>query len=235
MEKILCVEDGEDTLLLLAATLDSHQLIFARTLKHAIQCLTSEVYSLVIIDVDLPDGSGLEVLAATSEQLRGTPIIFLTGKSDFATKVSAFSLGADDYIQKPFDPKELRLRVDSKLRKTAHLRRDDTSFKMGPVTVNVQEQRIYSSDACSKPIELTSLEFRIFQLLARTQNKIFSRDEILDRVWGNSFAVTDRAVDVHVSNLRKKLAGTGVTIEAVIGSGYRVLVSESRGPTNPTP
>lgn len=224
MDKILCVEDAEDTLVLLQAILANYQLIFARTLKQAEKCLSSDNYSLLLVDVDLPDGSGLDFMGEHSEVVQDTPVIFLTGKTDYSTKVSAFSLGADDFIQKPFDPKELRLRVDSKVKKNHSLKSDKASLRVGPVTLNVPEQRVYSANSESHPVDLTSLEFRIFHLLARTQNKIFSRTEILDRIWGNSFAVTDRAVDVHISNLRKKLQGTKVNIEAIVGSGYRIQI-----------
>lgn len=220
MHKILCVEDAPDTLLILKTTLAGYDVATARSLQEAKALLHKERFSLVLLDVELPDGTAFEVMSEFASTLKNIPVIFLTGKTDFATKVSAFSMGADDYIVKPFDPKELRLRVDSKLRKV--IAQNDDILQIGPLTCNVQEQRLYKQES-REAIDLTSLEFRIFHLLAKTPNKIFSRSEVIDRVWGQSISVSERSVDVHVSNLRKKLEGTGVTIEAVIGSGYRVL------------
>lgn len=222
MHRILCVEDGEETRDIIQASLRGQHLTFATTAEQASALLIQNRYSMVLIDIELPDGNGFEVIADSQDRLKNIPVIFLTSKIDFASKASAFSLGADDYIQKPFDPRELKLRVEAKLRKLEQA--DEADIELGPLILNLREQRIFHQDASVTPIDLTSLEFRIFHLLAKTPNRIFSRESILERVWGNSVSVSDRAVDVHVSNLRRKLAGTGVTIDTVIGSGYRVLI-----------
>jgi DNA-binding response OmpR family regulator len=226
MQKILCVEDSPETLMVLEATLGKPRLTVATSVREAFDLLNEEDYSLVLLDIELPDGTGFEVMAALSERLRGTPIIILTGKRDFASKVSAFSLGADDFVMKPFDPRELKLRIDSKLKKVADASDDKSRIRVGPVVCQLQEQRLFLSGN-KKAVDLTSLEVRIFHLLAQAPNKIFSRAEILGRVWGDSISVTERAVDVHVSNLRKKLEGSGVNVEAVIGTGYRIYVERS--------
>lgn len=229
MHKILCVEDSQETIHILENALAGHHLAFATTVSQALNILNNDHFSMMLLDVELPDGNGFEVLAVSAERLKNTPVIFLTGRRDFASKVSAFSLGADDFIEKPFDPKELKLRVDSKLRKmSANQQQGEESYKVGNLVCNPQEQRIYTDQAENKFIDLTSLEFRIFYLLSRTPNKIFSRAEILDRLWGNSYSVSERAVDVHISNLRKKLLKTNVGIEAVISSGYRIKVTDQQ-------
>ncbi len=230
MQRILCVEDAPDVLMILEAALRGYQLTFATTTKQASEFISREQYALVLLDIELPDGTGLEVYANFFDRLRGIPVIFLTGKLDFASKVSAFSLGAEDFIIKPFDPKELKLRIDSKLRKLATGADERINLRIGPLVCNSEEQRLFKGGS-RESIDLTSLEFRIFHLLAQTPNKIFSRGEILDRCWGQSVTVADRAIDVHISNLRKKLDNSGVRIEAVIGSGYRICV-EKQG-TNP--
>lgn len=223
MFRILVVDDAPDVVAILEMTLKGYQLTFASSVKQSEEVLAFDQFDLAVLDIELPDGSGLELMASAQNGQSDMAVIFLTGKKDFASKVSAFSLGADDFMVKPFDPKELRLRVDAKLRKKAAKVASQAVLRVGSLTCNLQEQRLIKNSS-RDAIELTSLEFRIFHLLAKTPNKIFSRDEILDRVWGNSFAVTDRAVDVHVSNVRKKLNGTDVTIEAIIGTGYRVSV-----------
>jgi len=229
MNKILCVEDSPETIQILETALTGHHLSFATTIQQALQLLNNDHFNMLLLDVELPDGNGFEVLAVSAERLKNTGVIFLTGRRDFASKVSAFSLGADDFIEKPFDPKELKLRVDSKLRKmSSNTQQGEESYRVGNLVCNPQEQRLYTDQAEKKFIDLTSLEFRIFYLLSRTPNKIFSRAEILDRLWGNSYSVSERAVDVHISNLRKKLLPTNVGIEAVISSGYRIKVNDKK-------
>jgi DNA-binding response OmpR family regulator len=225
MHRILCVEDSPEVRLILEATLRDHQVTFASTAREATAILSRDRFDLVLMDIELPDGNGLELMATWADQLRHTPVIFLTGKKDFASKVSAFSLGAEDFVLKPFDPQELKLRVDSKLRKASRDGEEKTLLRIGPVICNLAEQRLFKNNG-HDTIDLTTLEFRVFHLLAQTPNKIFSRTEILERAWGESVSVTNRAVDVHISNLRKKLIGSGVGIEAVIGAGYRILLDK---------
>lgn len=224
MFRILCVEDADDILEILTTTLESHQLTFARTIKDALRLLSTDSFSLMLLDIELPDGSGFEILAQLQEKLKDLPVICLTGKKDFGSKVSAFSLGVDDFIQKPFDPREVKLRVDAKLRKLTSARQEGQMLRVGDLSFSSEEQRLQRSSD-NKFIGLTAHEFRIFQLLARTPNKVFKRVEILDRVWTDSVSVTDRTVDVHISNLRRKLRGTRVSIETVIGTGYRLSIA----------
>ncbi len=224
MQKILCVDDQSDVRLILQAALKSYELTFATSMQQASELLSRTRYALVLLDVALPDGTGLEILATASDLLADVPVIFLSSKRDLATKASAFALGAEDFIDKPFDPKELKIRVDAKLRKQERSGKASGALRIGPVVCNLLEQRLFT-DGGDKPIDLTTLEFKIFYMLAQTPNRIFSRAEILDRAWGTSASVTGRAVDVHISNLRKKLTGSGVNLEAVIGSGYRVAVA----------
>ena len=224
MRRILCIEDGQDTRLLLEATLRNFEVQFADTLAKASHLLSSRKFALALLDIGLPDGSGLDFLADCPEKFENTPVILLTSSSDFASKVSAFSLGADDFIQKPFDPKELRLRVEAKIRKSEHLRGGHALIRVGNLVCDLFEQRAYPFGRQSNEISLTALEFKILVLLAKAPSKIFSRAEILDRVWGAGQSTTERSVDVHVSNVRKKILVTNVDIEGVIGAGYRLRV-----------
>ncbi len=224
MFRILCVEDASEMVEILTTTLENHQLTFASTVKDALRLLDSMSFSLMLLDVALPDGSGFEILAHLQGTQKSIPVICLTGKKDFGSKVSAFSLGADDFIQKPFDPRELKLRVDAKLRKTEGSKQAQDFLRIGDLISSAEEQRLRrsSDDRC---IDLTTYEFRIFHLLARTPNKVFKRDEILSRIWTDSLSVSDRTIDVHISNLRRKLQGTQVTVETVIGTGYRISIA----------
>ena len=223
MHKILCVEDGEDTRLILDQTLRGHHLVFADSVREAERVLHSDSFSLILMDVELPDGSGLELLSLLSETIGSTPVMFLTMKSDFLTKASAFALGAEDFIVKPFDPREVRLRVNAKLNRIQRDNGNANELRVGPLICSLSEQRVYSQMGHHQ-IELTAIEFKIFSTFAHASKKVFSRAELLDRVWGNGVSVNDRAVDVHISNLRKKLINSGVSIDAVINSGYRLLI-----------
>ena len=223
MYKILVAEDSVETLFIIEQMLDGYDVTLTKSVKEAREALKHNSFALILLDISLPDGSGFEIIVELGEAVKTTPVLFLTGKTDFASKVSAFSLGADDFIQKPFDPKEIRLKIDSKLRRLNSEQEKQSVLKIGDINCHVQEQRIYHQVGHTQ-IDLTSLEFRIFHLLAKAPNKIFTRTEILERAWGSTINVTERAVDVHISNLRKKLHDTHVTIEAVIGSGYRVQV-----------
>lgn len=227
MAQILCIEDSEDTILILVKALNGHNLTFARSIQEAQRALEKESYSLLLVDIGLPDGSGLEFLAEHTDLARKLPVLILTGKQDFASKVLGFSLGCDDFIIKPFDPRELLLRVETRLKKNILGDHDDTFRTIGDLIYSTQEQRLRKqSDGAI--IELTSLEFRIFHLLAKAPNKIFSREEILNRVWTDHVSVIDRTVDVHISNLRRKIANSIVTIDTVIGSGYRISSHEKK-------
>lgn len=222
MGRVLCVEDDLDVLAILEATLRGHDLRFARTVRESEDALNSgEFFHLILLDIELPDGSGLDLMSRHAAEFEELPVILLTGKKDLSWKAAAFALGAEDFIEKPFQPQELRLRVEAKLRREQRKR----TLHIGTLTCSLDEQRLYKG-AKREAVDLTTLEFRIFTLLARTPQKIFARGEILDRVWGSHVAVTERAVDVHVSNLRKKLEGTGVSIEAVVGAGYRLATPQ---------
>jgi DNA-binding response OmpR family regulator len=226
MHKILCVEDADDNLLILQVMLKGYEVVIARSVKEAKEILQRESCCLILLDLGLPDGDGLEIMAELLSATQATPVIVLTGKTDFESKLDAFTLGADDFIVKPFDPKEVRLRIDSKLRKLSTQVQQQESIRVGNLNCQIAEQRIFSLGS-KEPIDLTSLEFRLFYLMARTPDKVFSRAEILERVWGTAISVTERTVDVHISNLRKKLEGTDVGIEAVVGLGYRILLRTS--------
>lgn len=219
MHQILCVEDAPEMRLLVETALGVFQVSFATTLAEARAAIDKNRYDLILLDIGLPDGSGLDLLATGG--LDQMPVIFLTGKGDIGMKASAFSLGADDFIVKPFDPMDLRLRVETRIRKSAAARKAPRTIRCGAVTLRVEEQRLVWGQAGSA--DVTSIEARIFTLLAQTPQKIFSREEILDRVWGHGVSISDRVVDVHISKLRKKISGAGVAIESVTGSGYRIL------------
>lgn len=225
MSSILCVEDNPEIQILVEAALDAHQVTLASTLTEAKACLAKQRYDLVILDLELPDGDGMKFLTGLNSSEQATSVFILTGKTETANKVIAFSLGVDDFISKPFDPIELRARVNAKLKKASAASDQKALIKLKDLTIDVEKQRVsIATKAGPETISLTSLEFRLLLTFARSPDRVFSRAKLLDTVWGSDVAVTDRTVDTHVGHLRKKISASAVKIETVLNEGYRLVL-----------
>jgi DNA-binding response OmpR family regulator len=174
---------------------------------------------LVILDVMLPDLDGFEILRMLKNDPKhaAIPVIMLTAKGLESDKVVGLDGGADDYVTKPFSPRELIARVKAVLRRTAPAR--DVLISIGSVTIDPEQ---FEVTVDQKPVTLTQVEFRILHLLAANRGKVFSRERILDHLWGNEKAVIDRTVDVHIKNLREKLGQAGDLIKNIRGVGYKI-------------
>lgn len=172
---------------------------------------------LFILDIMLPDTDGL----AICRQIRNTPklahipIIFLSAKSEEIDKVLGLELGADDYMTKPFSLKELAARVKARLRRAEEIKTDLQSNKL------ILNEEGLDVSVGGKKVQLTLTEFKILQLLYNKPGKVFSREQILDHVWGEDKEVFDRTIDVHIKNLREKIAKYGKNIKNVRGVGYK--------------
>ena len=224
MQKVLVIDDAEEITTTVAAVLQPLGLSVdtAGSVSTGLNKANQTKYDLVIIDIMLPDGDGFD-LFTKMRNLGGyerTPVIFLTAKEDVGSKISAFSLGADDYIVKPFHLLELRARVESRLKKHLERSADGDHVPAGPLILEVSSQRIKMKDGKTFT-SLTSREFKIFLLLAKNPDRIFSREIILNKIWGHDVYVTDRTVDAHICYLRKKLEKYSGFIESVPGEGYR--------------
>jgi two-component system response regulator MtrA len=157
--KILLIEDELTNQKIVAAVLARHELRIAGTIEHARSCLTAETYDLILLDVSLPDGSGFAFFSEIQPRIQasGTSIIFLTGKTDVSDKVVGFSLGADDYITKPFDPTEFRARVESKLKKRDQKAHDPLLFRSGNLAFNLSSHMVtYETEDSSTILHLLS-------------------------------------------------------------------------------
>lgn len=183
--------------------------------------LSSTSPDLIILDLMLPDADGLEICKylKKDERYSNIPIIMLTAKGDETDKVLGLELGADDYVTKPFSPKELVARVKAVLRRNEQ-KYESAKIEVGGIlTINKSKYEVYVEN---KKVELTTTEFRILSLLALRKGWIYSREKILDYLWGDEKIVLDRTVDVHIKHLREKLGKASKFIKNVRGIGYKI-------------
>jgi two-component system phosphate regulon response regulator PhoB/two-component system alkaline phosphatase synthesis response regulator PhoP len=188
-----------------------------------IKYLNSEIPDLVVLDLMLPDADGFEICKymKRKKNLLNVPIVMLTARSEESDTVLGLELGADDYIRKPFSPNELIARVKTVLRRVESHWETETSTKIcvGNITIDTDKHEVVVG---SKKVELTSAEFRILQLLASEKGRVFSRNRILDHLWGNEKIVVDRTIDVHIRHLRSKIGSASKLIRNVHGVGYKL-------------
>jgi DNA-binding response OmpR family regulator len=203
-------------------------IVIAENLNSALSKLEKGSFDLIILDVDLPDGDGIEFCGnlQTSEKHRHVPVLFVSRKAEVTFKCKAFSSGADDYIVDPFEPLELKARVEAKLHRLGQRRVDDTTFKRGSLTLNVPFQKAFVFDeGRQKDTGLTPIEFKILYLLAKSEGRIFTRSELLGEIWGSEPQVLEHNLYTHVYALRRKLMSMGNCIQSVPRVGYRFVVS----------
>jgi len=193
------------------------------TAENFFSFLKSQTPDLIILDLMLPDIDGLDICKRLkkNDALAAIPIIMLTARADETDKILGLELGADDYVTKPFSPKELVARVKVALRRLSP-KEVTQKIEIGGILLIDTEKFAVTVDG--DKMELTSTEFKILQVLASKPGWVFSRDKILDYLWGREKAVLDRTVDVHVKNLREKLGAAGQFIKNVRGIGYKLEV-----------
>jgi two-component system alkaline phosphatase synthesis response regulator PhoP len=222
-ERILVVEDEEDILELVRFNLsrEGYSVIGAATGEEAWRLASSEIPDLIVLDIMLPGIDGLEFTKITKNdsRTRDIPIIMLTAKGEESDIVTGLELGADDYITKPFSPRILVARVRAVLRRKIKEPAEESSvLKIHDLVIHPGRHEVIVE---GKPVELTFTEFGILSYLARRPGWVFTRSQIVDAVRGDDYFVTDRAVDVQIVGLRKKLGPAGKYIETVRGVGYR--------------
>ncbi len=184
--------------------------------------LHQDTPDIVILDLMLPDADGIEIckFLRRDERFSALPVIMLTARADEVDRVLGLEIGADDYITKPFSPKELVSRVKAVLRRSRPGEQPTQKIAIGDLlSVDLQRHEVTVE---ARRIELTAVEFRILQLLASRQGWVFSRDSILDFLWGHDKTVSDRTVDVHIRHLREKLGAASSLIKNVRGAGYKL-------------
>ncbi|MBI2089740.1 MAG: response regulator transcription factor [Deltaproteobacteria bacterium] len=226
-KKILVVEDEPDIRKLIHYNLaqEHYQVVEAEDGERALRLLQHEKPDLIILDLLLPGMSGLELCRA----VRGRPdtarfpILMLTAKAGEADRVVGLEMGADDYLTKPFSPREMVARVKAILRRSEMQAAGsgEESYKKGPLKVNFAT---YEVTLRGKPVRLTLKEFELLRVLVHNPNRVLSRDRLLDLVWGDETFVTPRTVDVHIRRLRKAIEKNDrkpTWILTVRGVGYK--------------
>jgi two-component system catabolic regulation response regulator CreB len=181
-----------------------------------------EKADLVVLDLMLPDGSGFDFIGALRAARPAKPVIVLSSRDGEADRVAALETGADDYVTKPFSPREIVARVRAVLRRTSAQSAASPPPDLPPIVLDRATRRAVVSGS---PLELTRVEFDLLACMLDGPGRVYTRAELIDRVWGDGFAITDRTIDSHVKALRRKLGeagGDAGIIETVRGVGYRV-------------
>ncbi|HKV88439.1 MAG TPA: response regulator transcription factor [Candidatus Dormibacteraeota bacterium] len=223
MTSVLVVEDEVDLSQLMRDRLaaDGHDVVIAHSGADALSAVTKHVPDVVVLDWMLPDIDGLTVCRRLREQ-HVMPIIMVTARGDEVDRVLGLEVGADDYLVKPFSIRELLARVRAMLRRVDLEGRRQAGpadrVRSGPLLVDVTS-RTASLDGV--PMHLTRKEFELLHVLVSNPGRAFSRDFLVERIWGSEFDGFDRAVDTHVTRLRRKLGPLGDRIVTVWGVGYR--------------
>jgi DNA-binding response OmpR family regulator len=232
MPRLLLVDDEPAILESLAYALkrDGFEVVLAHSQREARAALRAGQVELLLLDLMLPDGSGFDVLSEARRGASPPAVIILSSRDDEADRVAALETGADDYVTKPFSPREVVARVRAVLRRvgTREPARVEPRGVASPLAVDEATRRATVHDVA---LELTRVEFDILACLLSGPGRVFTRPQIIDRVWGDGFAITDRTIDSHVKALRKKVGEAGgdpALIETVRGVGYRAT-DESGG------
>ena len=220
--RILVVDDEPDLLELVEFTLTQagYQVDTAQTGTHALELLRTRPPDLMLLDLMLPDLSGTEIckLVRGEAATVDLPVIMLTAKGEEVDRIVGFELGADDYITKPFSPRELALRIRAVLGRRLQPAPELPVLAKNGLRVDLEAHRCWVDES---EITLTAKEFSLLVILMRRPNRVFTRDRLLDEVWGTQISVTSRTIDTHLKRLREKLGEAGDLIETVRGVGYR--------------
>lgn len=222
LPKICVVDDGVELQTLLKEALLQYQLSSALTLAEARTVLNSTAFDLILLDVRMPDGSGFEFCSElrSNPQFSTIPIIFLTGELAPVDQATGFSMGADDYVVKPFSIIELRARIDARLRaRNAAL--VPTELVVGQIRFDRVRNRAYGlGPEGEKDLGLTPFEFRLLHFLASSRGKVFARQDLLKNVMEKGITVNEGTLYTHISALRRKMRGLSTEIECIPRVGY---------------
>jgi DNA-binding response OmpR family regulator len=216
MEKILIIEDEESILMALADDLglEGYEVASARDGLQGLEMAKEKAHDLVILDIMLPKMDGFEVCKQLRQAGVGTPILMLTAKSQEVDKVLGLELGADDYVTKPFSPRELLARVKAILRRVKTTQEEFDIYNFGDVEIDFKKYEVKKK---GQPVYLTTLEFSLIGFLIKHKDQVLDRSAILDGVWGEDVYVLPKTVDTHIGHLRKKIEDDPANPKHIIG------------------
>lgn len=228
-EKILIIEDEKNIVELVKYNLEEQDYLVIAEMRGdlGLQRAIKEVPELIVLDLMLPGMNGIDICKAlkSNEKTSGVPVIMLTAKSEELDKVLGLEIGADDYMTKPFSPRELVARIKAVLRRGQERVRTDVVLKSG--TLEVDDAR-HIVRLKGKPVELTAKEYDLLKALMEVKGRVVTREHLLDHVWGydQSLNIETRTVDMHIGQLRKKLKNEAERIVTVKNVGYRFEIDE---------
>ena len=225
MEKILIIEDEESILMALTDDLglEGYEIETATDGLKGLEIAKEKGHDLIILDIMLPKMDGFELCRQLRQAGVGTPILMLTAKSQEIDKVLGLELGADDYVTKPFSPRELLARVKAILRRVKDTQGQIDVCRFGDVEIDFKKYEVKKK---GQPVYLTSLEFSLIGFLIKHKDRVLDRSTILDEVWGRDVYVLPKTVDTHVGHLRKKIEDDPANPKHIIGvrgTGYRFI------------
>ncbi len=220
---ILVVDDEADVREVIQLNLGREGFLVttAATGQSALDLLREKPFDAAILDVMMPGMDGLALCRAIRQdpQLRPMPILLLTARDSEMDQIIGLEVGADDFISKSASPRLISTRLKAVLRRKEPLAESSDRFTFGSLTIDRSRQEVHDT---AGPLSLTTMEYALLLLLAENPNRVFTRGDLLARVWGDEVVVTERTVDVHIKNLRQKIGENGDLIETVRGVGYRV-------------
>jgi two-component system alkaline phosphatase synthesis response regulator PhoP len=222
-KKILVIEDDKDIVELLRHYMEKENFVLRSASDgfSGLKMARAENFDLIILDIMLPEMDGFEVCKELrkDKKTESVPLIMLTAKTEETDKVVGLELGADDYVTKPFSPKELLARVKALLRRVERKSEEEKVYNYGKLTLDLSRHEILLDN---KLVKLTSKEFALLECLLRNKGRVLSRDHLMDEVWGYDYYGGMRTVDVHVRRLREKIPYLSKAIQTVKNLGYKL-------------
>jgi len=224
MDTIIIVDDEPNIVELARLYLerDGFKVLSAAKGRDGLDKIAATGPDLVILDVMLPDIDGFEVLKRLRKSTK-VPVLMLSARREDVDKIVGLETGADDYLTKPFNPHELLARVKAVLRRSRSAAPDEV-IEIGKLRIDVER---HETAVAGSPVEMRAKEFALLLALARQPGVVFSRERLLNQVWGYDYYGDTRTVDVHINHLRDKLEGCGVDIETLRGTGYKLSAREA--------
>ena len=228
MSSTILVADDEDSIVQLAKlylTKEGYRVLTARDGQEALEVARRQKPDLLVLDLMMPRVDGWEVCRRLRKD-SAIPIIMLTARDDDVDKIVGLELGADDYVTKPFNPRELVARVKAVLRRAQAPADPGDAIRVANLDVDPARREVHVG---GQPVQLRGQEFELLLVLARHEGRVMTREALLRQAWGYDYLGESRTVDVHVAALREKLAGADIEIQAVRGLGYKLVETQSEG------